>query len=361
MRSVEDDEEAQKRGVVNCVYCVGGGFNVDLQLVRKAGSLLNALPIRFDSVHVCHNNPRIVPFICFCMVIMMTHTRVRSRTHYGSDEECQSILSSFGIPISAFPVSPRGEFNLENHRSFVAMQRTIEATKSKGKEPLLCVAQKAKKNPKEKAHPRQSIVKEDVFVAAPQPDLNEPTGYGGVMGFSNFGFLPRPSFASPLWSVIGAPNLPSVVPLQRRLPVVSQPHITGPTSASREPPAKLWESPAKPYVIHDPLQNDILLGRGKPIQQRAGNVRFREMLDKHMDKYDRDKHMDKYDRGEKSAKFTAYILHLVKEGGGRFLMELEDGGWVEVNEATAREKVSRAFSTRRKVLQAALKKDRSTA
>jgi hypothetical protein len=106
-------------------------------------------------------------------------------------------------------------------------------------------------------------------------------------------------------------------------------------------------------VIRDPLQNDILLGRGKPIQERLGNVRFREMLDKHI---------DKYDRGEKGAKYyTAYLVHLVKEGGGRFLMELEDGGWVEVDEATAREKVSRAFRTRRKVLQATLKKDKSTA
>jgi hypothetical protein len=77
------------------------------------------------------------------------------------------------------------------------------------------------------------------------------------------------------------------------------------------------------------------------------------MLDKHMGKYD--------DRGEKGAKFTAYILHLVKEGGGRFLMELEDGGWVEVDEATAREKVSRAFRHRRKVLQATLKRDKSAA
>jgi hypothetical protein len=354
MKSVEDDEEAQKRGFVGCVYSVGGGFNVDLQVIRKSASLRNALPVRFDSVHVCYNNPRMVPFICFGMVIMGTHTRMRSRTHYGSDEECQSQLSSFGIPIAAFPVSPRGEFNLENQRTFVAMQRAIETTKSKGNGPLLVVAQKAKKKPKEKAQPRQSIVKEDVFVAAPQPDLNEPTGYGGLMGFSNFCYLPRSSFANPWSSILGAPNLPSVfVPLLRQLPVVPQSHITGPTSGRRESSEKLWESPAKPYVIRDPLQNDILLGRGKPIQERLGNVRFREMLDKHI---------DKYDRVEKGAKYyTAYIVHLVKEGGGRFLMELEDGGWVEVDEATAREKVSRAFRTRRKVLQATLKKDKSTA
>jgi hypothetical protein len=107
-------------------------------------------------------------------------------------------------------------------------------------------------------------------------------------------------------------------------------------------------------VIYDPWPNDILLGRGKPIQERPGNVRFREILDKHIEKY------DKGERGAKST-VTAYIVHLVKEEGGRFLKELEDGGWAEVDEATARAKVDHAFRTRRKAFQATFKKDKSTA
>ena len=113
-------------------------------------------------------------------------------------------------------------------------------------------------------------------------------------------------------------------------------------------------------MIYDPLPNDILLGRGKPIQQRPGNIRFREMIDNHIigEKHDQD--------GNTSSKFakkhpTIYIIHLVKGEGGRFLKKLEDGGWVEVDEATARAKVSHAFRTRRQVYQATLKKDKSTA
>jgi hypothetical protein len=185
-------------------------------------------------------------------------------------------------------------------------------------------------------------------VAAPQPDLNEPTGYRGLVGF-----LPPPSFANPWLSVVGAPNLPPMVPNQSQLPVAPQSHIIGPTSASR-PPVKFWESPAKPHVIYDPYQNDILFGRGKPIQERPGNVRFREMLDKHMTKYDRG------EKGDKVA-ISAHIVCMLKEEGGRFLKDLEDGGWVEVDEATARAKVSNAFRTRRKVFQANPKKHKSTA
>jgi hypothetical protein len=73
--------------------------------------------------------------------------------------------------------------------------------------------------------------------------------------------------------------------------------------------------------------------------------------------------MDLYENSKKGDKpnVMAYIVHLVKEEGGRFLKELEDVGWVEVDEATARVKVGRAFRSRRKVLQATLKQDKSAA
>ena len=347
---MQDDEEAQKRGVVGCCYCVGGGVDFDLQLVRQIAKMRNALPVRFDSVHVCYNDLRARPALSLAMFCMGAHSRIRLRAHYGSHEECQLQLSSFGIPISAFPVSLRGEFNLENHRTFMARERLTEATKSKGP---LGVVQHAKKEPEEKARSRQPIIREDVFVAVPQPDVNEPTGDGRFTSLSNLGFLfPQPSFANPWWKVVGAPNLPPVVPTQRQLPVVPQSRTLGPTNVSRLP-AKLCKTPTKSYdVIYDPLPNDILFGRGKPIQQRPGNVRFREMLDTHV---------SKYDKGEKGAKvaMTASLVHLLKEEGGRFLKELDCGGWVEVDEAAARAKVSHSLRTRRK-MQATLNKDRST-
>jgi hypothetical protein len=346
MSSVEGDEDVQKRGVVGCVYYVGAALNLDPQLVRKWGRLRKVLPLRYDSVHVSYNDLRLVPVVSLGMFIIGTHSRMRFRAHYGSDEECQGQLSSFGIPISALSVSPRGEFNLENHRAFVATQRAIEATTSRGKGPL-GVAQKTTQKPEEKASSIQPIIKEDVFMAAPQPDFNGPTGYERLMSFSNLGF------SNPWWSVVGAPNLLLRVPPQCQLPVVPQSHIAAPTSVSRSQ-AKIYESPAKPHVIYDPLPNDVLLGRGKAIQQRPGNIRYREMVEKQM---------DRYDEGDRGAKYTvtASIAYLLKEEGGRFLKEIEDGGWVEVDEATALLKISHSFRSQRKVLQATPKKGKSTA
>jgi hypothetical protein len=203
-------------------------------------------------------------------------------------------------------MSPRGGLNLENRRAFMAMQRAIEVKK------------------------------------------------GGLS--SDFGFLTTlPRFAIPWSSAVEAPTklTPMVPPQQSKLLLLAshQSHITGPA------PANFSKSPAKPYVISEPLPNDILLGRGKPIQGRPANVRFREMIDKHMEKY----YDDKGGKGDKVV-VSAYIVHLVKEEGGRFLMELENGGWVEVDEARARAKVSRAFRSRRPVFQATtLKKEKRTA
>jgi hypothetical protein len=331
MSNVEDDEEAQKRGVVACAYLVDAALqHVDnLQIHRKQAKLRTALPVRINAIHLCYNDPLLVPLMSLRMFIMGSHSVMRFRAHYGSPEEVLCKLSSFGIPISALPVSSGGEVNLENHRTFMAMRRAIETTKSKRKGPLPI-----------------EITRENVLLAAPQPNIIEPTGYGGgLIGFCNyFDFMPLPSFANPWRSVVGAPNLASVLPPHRQLPVYPASRIT----------ATLCKSPAKPHLIYNPCPNDILLGRGKPIQARPANVRFREMLDKHM---------DKYNTREKGVKVivSSYIVRVVKEEGGRFLKELEDGGWVEVNETTARAKVSHAFRTRRQVFQANLKKDRSTA
>jgi hypothetical protein len=47
----------------------------------------------------------------------------------------------------------------------------------------------------------------------------------------------------------------------------------------------------------------------------------------------------------------------MKEDGGRFLKGLKDGGWVEVDKATAKAKVSQAFRSRRLVVKTSVSSD----
>ena len=88
---------------------------------------------------------------------------------------------------------------------------------------------------------------------------------------------------------------------------------------------------------------DVLVGRGRFIQDHSGNLRYRNYIEDYMERYEQaKKRIEKTD-------LTSEIVRLVKESSGRFLRQ--DGcGWVEVDDDAARDKVSHSFRNRRKVV-----------
>ncbi|KAL3912165.1 MAG: hypothetical protein SGILL_006992 [Bacillariaceae sp.] len=94
---------------------------------------------------------------------------------------------------------------------------------------------------------------------------------------------------------------------------------------------------AKMVVV--PGRVDVLLGRGKPIQEHFGNLRYHVLLDHYQQAYESAKKFEKMQVAQK-------VVDLVHEYSGRFLKQ-EGAGWIEVEELVAREKVSHAFRTRR--------------
>lgn len=92
-------------------------------------------------------------------------------------------------------------------------------------------------------------------------------------------------------------------------------------------------------VIVVPGRLDILLGRGKPIQEHFGNLRYHVLLDYYQPAYERAKKFDKMQIAQR-------IVNAVHEYSGKFLKQ-EGAGWVAVDDVVARDKVSHAFRTRR--------------
>ena len=90
---------------------------------------------------------------------------------------------------------------------------------------------------------------------------------------------------------------------------------------------------------------DVLFGRGKGSQNHPGNVRFHRLLDQHIDEYDRASKLGKTALSEK-------MIKIINQSSGRFLKQDENKGGEleEVDLITAREKVSRAFRARRRLL-----------
>ena len=88
-----------------------------------------------------------------------------------------------------------------------------------------------------------------------------------------------------------------------------------------------------------PKPQDVLVGRGRPFQEHSGNVRYLEVVDSNMLRYQESK-----DRASKSAIFRDVIRYIHAEGG-RFL-QCKNGKWVEAPDSAAREKVSHSFRHR---------------
>jgi hypothetical protein len=105
---------------------------------------------------------------------------------------------------------------------------------------------------------------------------------------------------------------------------------------------KSWESakstsPEEEHVIL-PTQTDVLLGRGKPIQNHPGNIRLGLIAQSLLQNYD-----DSAKRQEKT-QLAAETAEKMKEAGARFLTKV-NGGWVVASDKLARERVSSTFRT----------------
>lgn len=99
---------------------------------------------------------------------------------------------------------------------------------------------------------------------------------------------------------------------------------------------------SKPYVVV-PGELDVLLGRGRAIQEHTGNMRCRQLVASFR---------DRYDRGSKSEKteVVRLVVDGVHEWGGRFLDRNTDGGvWNPVTDEHARYKISHGFRNHKRL------------
>ena len=101
------------------------------------------------------------------------------------------------------------------------------------------------------------------------------------------------------------------------------------------------ESPAEtmPRIIVTGF-NDVLLGRGKLIQEHTGNRRFRQIVENHREEYENTRALEK-------TLLASRIVEILKQSGGRFLKQYGTC-WGEVDDDTARDKVGHSFRNKRR-------------
>lgn len=103
--------------------------------------------------------------------------------------------------------------------------------------------------------------------------------------------------------------------------------------------------------VETPSKYDVLLGRGRSCYSHVGNLRLRKMVS---DKF----HLYEISGFGEKLPISDEIVCTIKSLSGRFLKD-DGAGWVEVDDETARKKVSHAFRTFRG-LQNAQEKSKGT-
>jgi len=99
--------------------------------------------------------------------------------------------------------------------------------------------------------------------------------------------------------------------------------------------------PRRPRIFV-PCSYDVLFGKGSSVQTFEGNKRMRQIV------ADKQKSYEKAEKGKKIG-VAQEVVEMVLESSGMFLKQADDGGeyWLEVDNETARTKVSAAFRTLR--------------
>lgn len=94
-------------------------------------------------------------------------------------------------------------------------------------------------------------------------------------------------------------------------------------------------------VIETPNENDVLSGRGGRINSHPGNVKFRELVNKHKHQY-----LSKETKKLEKVKVADLIVQTIRkmDPPGRFLKEDSSSkGWIEIGDEKARKKAGQAM------------------
>ena len=85
-----------------------------------------------SAVHAVTDDIRMKAFFDEIAEVASANYLVRFQSHYGSVQECQSNLSTFGIPSKILPLSVDGEVHCHDHASFLSRLQKMESEQDAG-------------------------------------------------------------------------------------------------------------------------------------------------------------------------------------------------------------------------------------
>ena len=122
------DEEIQKKGCVMVGYEIGrtvaqGQYFND---IIASIPVCSSLPLRVAAFHFCYDNSTVRAFLLLFRRVAGSKMRVRFRDHFGSHQECQYELMSFGIPQSLLYFDESGILKMAKVLDYASLLREKE-------------------------------------------------------------------------------------------------------------------------------------------------------------------------------------------------------------------------------------------
>jgi hypothetical protein len=109
-------------------------------------------------------------------------------------------------------------------------------------------------------------------------------------------------------------------------------------SRKRQPRPKIFVLEGQGGIVFHPRPDDILSGRGGRINSHIGNVRYRQLVAQYKQSY-----LDPLTKKLEKSHIAADIVNKIRQRGGRFLAENDDGSWLEVGDVRAIRKTGQAL------------------
>eukprot|EP00934_Nitzschia_sp_Nitz4_P005272 Nitzschia sp. Nitz4//scaffold133_size116822//107007//108517//NITZ4_003826-RA/size116822-snap-gene-0.9-mRNA-1//1//CDS//3329535453//5262//frame0 len=119
------DPEIVKKGVIFIYYGVGQDrLNDTTGLIQ----CLTFLPIRIVAIHKCYDDNPCHSGAAHASYTMMAQYLCRFQTHFGTHQECQHNLRTFGIPMDVLPIDAEGHLDCTHHHQWLAAIELLGST-----------------------------------------------------------------------------------------------------------------------------------------------------------------------------------------------------------------------------------------
>mmetsp|Transcript_10354 Transcript_10354/g.29519 ORF Transcript_10354/g.29519 Transcript_10354/m.29519 type:complete len:548 (-) Transcript_10354:337-1980(-) len=129
LMSMTDDDRNCRQGIVYISY----GLDFDMsckteerQVYWKACMIVNSIPLKFACVHFCLDDRRYRMMMSIISMGLRKSIQSRVRVHFGTQQEVEYSLMSYGIPVDKFPVTYGGELKRTNFYKWMQYQSKRE-------------------------------------------------------------------------------------------------------------------------------------------------------------------------------------------------------------------------------------------